>query len=310
MRVAQAFSPGGISSLFAVRDRDSQGLPIKVLDQIGALGGGFVIKKGVTTRVEVCRSRKNSIKIVINNRLAPEAMTTRAVVNKILSLADKNYNVRVKHKVDIPIGAGFGASGAGALSTALALSRLFNLPLSYNQIGMIAHHAEIEAKTGLGTVAPLMIGGCVLSIKPGGPGIAVIDRILTPAQTRILAIHISPIYTKSILGETGLRERINTWGEQALTRIQRQPTLETFFRYSLQFAKKLGLITPRLRKVIRVLQDEGAIGVTQNMVGEAAHAAFMTGETVQIAKKMRRVFPSYQVLISDIDQTGVRLIEE
>ncbi|MEM3755191.1 MAG: GHMP kinase, partial [Candidatus Bathyarchaeia archaeon] len=72
----------------------------------------------------------------------------------MLRLTDRGFKITIKHDIGVPIGAGFGTSGAGALTTCLALSKAFGLNLSINDLGMIAHRAEIECKTGLGTVAP------------------------------------------------------------------------------------------------------------------------------------------------------------
>ena len=50
---------------------------------------------------------------------------------------------------------GFGTSAGGALTTGLALKEAIKLPLTYNQIGQVAHAAEIQCLTGLGTVSSL-----------------------------------------------------------------------------------------------------------------------------------------------------------
>ncbi len=77
---------------------------------------------------------------------------------------------------------GFGTSAGGALTAGLALKEALDLPLTYNQIGKIAHVAEIKCQTGLGTVSSLTsTGGCVLVVEPGAPGICQLDRIpITP----------------------------------------------------------------------------------------------------------------------------------
>ena len=94
----------------------------------------------------------------------------------------KSYVVIVNHKIEVPIGTGFGTSAGGALTAGLALKEALDLPLTHNQIGKIAHIAEIECQTGLGTVSSLTsTGGCVLVVEPGAPGICQIDRIpITP----------------------------------------------------------------------------------------------------------------------------------
>lgn len=111
---AMAFSPAGISSFFEICDRTHDGVPIKNPERIGARGGGFVINKGVLTEVSAAEAEVNGVQVFINDKLAPEAETTRVVVEMLLAKADGNYEVKVTHKVEVPIGAGFGSSAAGA----------------------------------------------------------------------------------------------------------------------------------------------------------------------------------------------------
>ena len=88
------------------------------------------------------------------------------------------YNITIEHQIEVPIGTGFGTSAGGALTAGLALKDALDLPLTYNQIGKIAHVSEIKCQTGLGTVSSLTFsGGCVLVVEPGAPGICQIDRI-------------------------------------------------------------------------------------------------------------------------------------
>ena len=100
----------------------------------------------------------------------------------LLSKMNEKYDVTVEHQIEVPIGTGFGTSAGGALTAGLALKEALDLPLTYNQIGKIAHVAEIECQTGLGTVSSLTFtGGCVLVVEPGAPGICQLDRIpITP----------------------------------------------------------------------------------------------------------------------------------
>ena len=53
MRETSAFSPAGISSFFEILDRQPDGRPFKDLSYAGARGGGFVISRGVLTRVRL-----------------------------------------------------------------------------------------------------------------------------------------------------------------------------------------------------------------------------------------------------------------
>jgi pantoate kinase len=306
-RKSSAFSPAGISSFFEICDRTVDGKPITNLQQVGARGGGFGIEKGVLTEVIVARAEKNSVKVTINGR-SFEAETTKTVVQMLLEKADETYEVLVKHDVEIPIGAGFGSSAAGALTTALALSKAIGLNLTYNQLGRIAHVAEIKCKTGLGTVGPLMLGGCVLTIEPGAPGIAIIDRIPISTDYVIVAGVFGPTPTKEVLSSPEKRLAVNKWGRKTLEKILSEPSLENFMVCCRDFAEKTGFMTERVKTLIRLAEKAGAIGAAQNMVGEAVHALATLENAENVAQAFKRLLPRDKILVAKIDTQGARLI--
>ena len=307
-KTAKASSPAGISSFFEICDRTADGKPILNFEQVGARGGGFGIKKGVLTKIDVTEAEKNSVKVSINGKPLPEAGTTKTVVQMLLSKVSGTYNVMVKHKVDVPIGAGFGSSAAGALTTALALSKALGLDLTYNQIGRIAHVAEVKCKTGLGTVGPLMFGGCILTIEPGAPGIAIIDRIPISADYVIVAGVFGSIPTKEVLASPEKRLAVNKWGKKTLEKILSEPSLENFLACCCDFAEKTGFMTESVRTLIRLAEGAGAIGVAQNMVGEAVHALTTLENAENVVQAFKRVLPQEKILVSQIDIQGARLI--
>jgi pantoate kinase len=278
------------------------------LEQVGARGGGFGIEKGVLTKVSVTEAEKNSVKVSINRKFLPEAGTTKTVVQMLLSKVSGTYNVVVKHRVDIPIGAGFGSSAAGALTTALALSKALGLNLTYNQIGRLAHVAEVKCKTGLGTVGPLMLGGCILTIEPGAPGIAIIDRIPISANYVIVAGVFGSIPTKEVLASPEKRLAVNKWGKKTLEKILSEPSLENFLACCCDFAEKTGFMTERVRTLIRLAEGAGAIGAAQNMVGEAVHALTTLENAENVVQAFKRVLPQEKILVAHVDIQGARLI--
>jgi pantoate kinase len=278
------------------------------LEQVGARGGGFGIQKGVLTEVNVTEAKKNSVKVTINGKPLPEAETTKTVVQMLLNKVSETYNVVVKHTVDIPIGAGFGSSAAGALTTGLALSKALGLNLTYNQIGRLAHVAEVKCKTGLGTVGPLMLGGCILTIEPGAPGIAIIDRVPISADYVIVAGVFGPIPTKEVLASPKKRLAINKWGKKTLEKILSEPSLENFLVCCCDFAKKTGFVTERVRTLMRLAEGAGAIGAAQNMVGEAVHTLTTLENAENVVQAFKRVLPQDKILVAQIDIQGARLI--
>ncbi|MEJ2271233.1 MAG: hypothetical protein P8X91_01840 [Candidatus Bathyarchaeota archaeon] len=269
---AKAFSPAGISSFFEICDKTKDGKLINDLEKVGARGGGFSPDKGVTTEVVLGKSEKRSIQVFINNELYPEAYTTKTVAESLLDIVSENYIVTINHKVEVPIGAGFGSSAAGALGTALALSKTLNLNFTYNQLGKIAHIAEIKSRTGLGTVGPLLFGGCGLTVQPGAPGYAVLDRIPVSPDYRLVIGTFRPYPTRDLLFSQQRREIINSQGQKTLENILSDPSLENFMIQCKTFSLKTGFATERIQKLMGLLEKAGAIGVAQNMLGEAVHA--------------------------------------
>ncbi|UCC58689.1 MAG: hypothetical protein JSW14_01875 [Candidatus Bathyarchaeum sp.] len=304
---ARAFSPAGISSFFEICDRTSEGILIADAEQIGARGGGFALDKGVSTEVSLAKAKENRVNVFINETLWQEADTTRTVVETLLKKVPKAYHVTVRHRVDVPIGAGFGTSAAGALGTALALSKALDLNFTYNQLGRIAHVAEVKCRTGLGTVGPLMHGGCGLTLEPGAPGYASLDQIPVSADHRIIAGTFRPYSTKEMLSSREKRRIINEWGRKTLEKILAYPSLGNFMRACKEFAVGTGFVTERVQKLIELAEKTGAIGAAQNMVGEAVHA-LVTGDRVEaVHEAFKKVLPEEKIIIANIDLQGARI---
>ena len=302
----EAFSPAGITSFFEICDRRDDGTLIEDPIRIGARGGGFIIDKGVRTKVSVRDSTKNRIKIAINNKNAPRAETTKAVVKSFLDRVRQNHEVKIEHLIEVPMASGYGTSGAGAISTALALNQILNLGMTYNEIGRISHIAEIECKTGLGGVGPLMIGGCVLTTKSGAPGFNVIDRIPLSSDYKIVSLYFGQILTKKTLGKDHYKSRINEAGRNALNSIMKKPTIENFMNSSKNFAQEIGLSTNEIAKAISLLEKAGAIGATQNMIGEAVHSIVKEDSLEHVIESVKEIGKG--VIVTSIDNVGARLL--
>jgi pantoate kinase len=307
-KVSRAFSPAGISSFFEICDRTDDGTPIADLERVGSRGGGFGVQKGVLTEISVSEAKVNRIRVFINEKLAPEAETTRTVSQMLLSKSGKFCDVVINHKVAVPIGAGFGSSAAGALTVALALSEALDLPLTYNQIGRIAHVAEVQCKTGLGTVGPLMLGGCILTVEPGAPGISIIDRIPLSDDYMIVAGVFGSTPTKQVLASAEKRREVNRWGRKTLEAILDEPSVENFMACCLDFAEKAGFMTSRVRQLVKLAEKAGAVGAAQNMVGEAVHALALEENAGNIAEAFKQVLPNEKILVAKIDFQGARLV--
>ena len=309
-KTAKAFAPAAISSFFEIHDTENN-KPISDLEKVGARGGGFGLQKGVKTKVTAQETEKNSITAFINSKLAKEAKTTQHVVEAILSKTDKKYRVTVEHSIEVPIGMGFGTSAGGALTAGLALSHAIRLPLTYNQIGKIAHIAEIKCQTGLGTVSSLTaIGGCPLVVEPGAPGICQIDRIpITPNYMVVAGFFQSNTLDKTVLAEPEKRKTINHYGKKTLEKILDAPSLENFLACCWDFSEKAGFATENTRQLVKLAKTAGAVGAAQNMIGEAVHAVVLEENAESVAEAFKKVLLSENVVVSKIDFQGARLIE-
>ena len=308
-KTAKAFSPAGISSFFEICDKTPDGKTISDLERVGARGGGFVINKGVHTQVEILEAKNTSIKVYINGKLAPEAETSRTVAETLLAKIEEKRRVKISHKVEVPIGAGFGSSAAGALGVALALSEALDLKLTCNQLGKIAHAAEVKCKTGLGTVGPIMLGGCILTVEPGAPGIGTIDRLPLSSGYSVVTGTFDPVSTKHVLSSPEARENVNRWGRKTLETIMEEPSVENFLACCLDFAEKTGFMTSRTKKMVKLAEKAGAVGSAQNMVGEAVHALASKKNAEKIAEAFRQMLPNERVLTTEIDFQGARLVD-
>ena len=308
MRETSAFSPAGISSFFEILDRRPDGRPFKDLSYAGARGGGFVISRGVLTRVRLKRAKKSRVSVRINSRAANYARTTISTVAKLLQISGERYDVTVEHHVDVPIGAGYGASAAGSLSAALAFSDGADLGMSVNEVGRIVHEAEIACGTGLGTVGPILTGGFILTRKSGGPGIAVIDRLPTSQRLKVVSACLGPISTKKALQSKDLRRKVNALGRATFRSIARDLRPQNFMKASKKFAYGLELMSPSTARLIEVMEAAGAIGATQNMLGQAVHAIADEDVARRILLAVKRRFPKAQAFLSSLDFAGARLL--
>lgn len=309
VKTAKAFAPAAISSFFEIHDIEDN-KPIVDLERVGARGGGFGLQKGVFTQVTVEEARSLGVIVIINGKRAPEAKTTKMIVETLLRNLQKKYVVIVNHKIEVPIGTGFGTSAGGALTAGLALKEALDLPLTYNQIGKTAHVAEIECQTGLGTVSSLTsTGGCVLVVEPGAPGICQIDRIpITQDYVIVAGFTQSNVPNKTVLADPEKRRLINSCGEKTLESILAEPTLENFLECCWEFSGKTGFATQNVRQLVKLAKKAGAVGAAQNMIGEAVHALVLKENANEVAEAFKHVLPSEKVLVSKIDFQGARLV--
>lgn len=295
-----AFSPGHITGFF--EKPKNRKLDTDLLCY-GSKGAGFSFKKGVTTSVELYKSKKKWYEIYINNSLTTNAEVSKWVVQYYLDKFDFNFYIKINHFIDIPIGYGLGTSGAGALSLTYALNKALNINLSKEHAAQIAHIAEIECNTGLGTVISEFYGGLEIRTSFGAPGIGKLTKIELNNYKAII-LCISPLSTKQIL--TNYSNNANSLGEKMVEQLLLSKDVNFFLRMSHQFADFLGLTKGICAKPIEELKRVG-VDSSIGMFGETIFTLVPPNEVSSVTSVLKK-FPG-TLIVSDIDNRGA-LIED
>jgi pantoate kinase len=152
-----------------------------------------------------------------------------------------------------------------------------------------------------------MLGGCIITLEPGAPGIAIIDRIPISTDYAIVAGVFGPIPTREVLSSHERRFAVNKMGSKTLKKILSEPSLENFLICCREFAEKTGFTTEGVRKLLELADKAEAIGAAQNMVGEAVHALTTLENAENVVQAFKRVLPQEKILTAQIDIQGARL---
>jgi len=292
---AVAFCPGHITGFFKAEMEE------KRPELQGSIGAGFCIKEGVITRVQVSSSEKPSFKIKVTGYQSDNTQVSEFVIDEFFSLVKENYFVDVEHQIEIPVGYGLGSSGAVALSLAFALNKALQTNLSRTQIGQIAHKAEIFCKTGLGTVLSSYHGGFEIRTKQGAPGVGSLRKIHTNSSA--IVICFSPVSTKKFIKNN--LSKINGLGGKMVDKLIKSRDHQEFLDMSLEFAKYVNVITPKMRTVIKDLQSNGfKCGVA--MFGETVFTLVPKSKETQVIKIFKKYVDGIMIK-SSIDTSGARV---
>lgn len=197
----RAFAPASISCIFKSSwHKDPR--------WSGSLGVGFTLHEGVVVAV----SQAKETTILFNKKKI--VFPTVATVIKNLT----KQSLRIAITSPLPLGCGFGISGACTLATAYAVNKLLKLRKQKKALAIIAHTAEVENKTGLGTVVNQYYGGFLVKLKPSSRfGVERLSLNNIPVYCRYFA----PLMTKAILTNDLLIDRIDKAGTRALRRIKK-----------------------------------------------------------------------------------------
>ena len=303
MKEARAFSPCHITGFFQIFDQQANSL------YAGSRGAGVSLSRGVTTIIKVRKALKNSVKIRINGFASNSAEVSRHVVNAYLSRFKQmeNIEITVEHHFEVPTGTGFGTSGAAALSLALALNDVFSLGMSKMESAQIAHIAEVQCKTGLGTVIAEASGGLEVRVKPGAPGIGEIEHVPVPKDYTVACLTYGSLSTKRILANEKTRKRINEFGGKLVDRLIEEPNVTNFMKFSRQFAEHVGLITEKIKRVLNAAEKANLV-CSMPMFGESAFTLIEQESLEEVLKIFRKYGSNKRIIVSRIDFDGARTL--
>ncbi len=301
MREASAFAPGHLTGFFQICDEAEDPL-LK-----GSRGAGFSVDMGVHTKVRVESSKNDVISVVMNGRATGEAVVSENVIRRMLDMAEEPQRVEVIHEIETPIGSGFGSSGGGAITIALAMNDAMNLDLSYMEASRVAHLAEIECKTGLGTVFAATQGGFGVLYRPGAPGIGESIKYDKSDELAAFCVHFGPISTREALSDPDLRRKINDLGGNFVDEIKESLGPRRFMELSKEFTDYVGITTPRLKAVLDAA-DEAGVPCSMAMFGEALFSLVEKDEAGRIAEFYREAVPDRSFRALSIDERGARML--
>lgn len=303
MKEAKAFSPCHITGLFQILDETTNPL------HAGSRGAGVSLSRGVETQIKIKKTFQSLSQVRMNGIISNSAEVSKHVLKAFQSRFKEtaNFQIDIEHDVNLPIGAGFGTSGAAALSLALALNEVFDLGMSRIEAAQIAHIAEVECKTGLGTVIAETFGGIEIRVKQGAPGIGEIKHVTTSDDYAVVCLTLGVLPTKKCLTDEKIRRRINELGGRLVDQLIEEPNVTNFLKFSRQFTEHVGLITEKIRRVLEAT-DTGNFACSMPMFGESVFTLIEKESLENILKIFQRYSSNDAIIVSEIDHEGARLL--
>lgn len=294
----KAFVPAHLSGFFEV-------CPSPRPERMGSRNGGPCLEVGVLTRVRVEEGR--GMEVLVNGKRVA-AKTSSYVARSFLERVEREFRLRIEHRLQVPMGAGYGASGAGALGVALALSRGLGMRAWKREAVRMAHVAEIRNLTGLGDVGAQAKGGLVIGVRPGAPPYGSWRRIAVPKEMWVVSCTLGGISTRKILSDPEMKDRARSLGKRAMERVLAHPSVKTFLEASLEFAEGLGLMDGELREMVGLFKSLGAMGASQTMLGRGVFGFFRGENLERRVEELSSSLGKGVLIRSRISPRGARLL--
>jgi pantoate kinase len=253
----------------------------------GSRGAGIVLELGVlaTARWDPRGPRRT----IVGADVAGPLPISNDVAKRLV--ADRKGTVTVRLTHQLPVGQGFGMSAAGALATGLAVAGLFGIPRQ--RAVDVAHLADLFGGGGLGGVAAILGGGLEYRETPGVPPFG---RILHRPFPRALIVGVvgGPLPSPRVLRDERVLRRIAS-AAAGFSAGSKVSTVPGFLNASERFTDEVRLTTPRLRRVLRAIRDDG---------GWAAQAMFGRSFFAVPRSAVHR-----RAILATLERDGTRAIE-
>ncbi|RAP51489.1 MAG: hypothetical protein BZ138_05005 [Methanosphaera sp. rholeuAM270] len=270
IRKLKVFVPAHITGFFEIISNENPLL-------MGSRGAGIALDEGVFTEI-VLKDGSGNIRINLNQKSSClNSISIRAVniIKERYNLDLNNYDIIINHETKLPISSGFGTSAGFALGVSFTLPKLFDINITFDEAGEIAHLSELSESTGLGDVISEMYGGCVIRLKEGSPSNAKINKLLISKPIYVITKTLSSINTSDIIKNPDHIKRINNGGHKLLGDLLKNPNVKNFIMLSRIFATQTKLISPELNEILEIM-DEETIGSSMAMLGNTAFALSYT----------------------------------
>lgn len=228
------FIPAHISGFWYIHEE-------RDLLKTGSYGAGLVLSPGLSIEYlgDECIVDYNGVKMDIKvYRDAHKMANTRCVGIKITS--------------PYGIGEGYGASAGIAIGGLYFSFNKDKRRKTWIEIGRYAHMAEVRNVTGYGDVITEIYGGGLeVRLKPGAPGVGMMDRIPVPRRIRVITVSIEKYTTGEMFKKFG--NYIEKVGREAFNKFIEYPSIERFGEISHEFSIKTGMLSPSFDRQLRRL---------------------------------------------------------
>ncbi|HDP97491.1 MAG TPA: hypothetical protein ENN25_07380 [Euryarchaeota archaeon] len=252
------------------------------------------ISLGSTSEVEFEKSDDLDISIEVDGESGDYPVTFDAI--KYL-ISNQKCKVAVRTTSDLPVGQGFGMSASGALSAAIALCEIMDIPRQ--KAFEACHVAEVRNGTGLGDVAGIFAGGFEVRREPGLPPKGAVEALDIGAEL-VLGVIGDPISTSEFLTDRKHREKISAAGKVCMEAFYEDPTLDCMFALGLEFVEEAELFSIEVLRAVAAADQYGMASMV--MLG---NAVFSAGDIEKIEDALSPFGPTFRCAI---DRKGPRIV--